>query len=191
VPKLWNDTIQTHRAAVRDAILDATATLVAGHGLASVTMSQVAEQTGIGRATLYKYFPSVEAILLAWHQRQVSDHLRQLTELRGHHHAGDPGRQLQEVLEAYALMRHQSHGGELAAMLHQGAHLAQAQRQLGEFLQTLLAEGVATGEVRDDVVPGELASYCLHALAAASSLPSKAAVHRLVAVTLAGLRPPS
>ncbi|TJV42717.1 MAG: TetR/AcrR family transcriptional regulator, partial [Mesorhizobium sp.] len=29
----------------------------------------------------------------------------------------------------------------------------------------------------------------LHALAAASSLPSKAAVRRLVAVTLAGLRP--
>lgn len=31
---------------------------------------------------------------------------------------------------------------------------------------------------------------CLHALTAASSLPSKAAVRRLVAVTLAGLRPP-
>ena len=37
---------------------------------------------------------------------------------------------------------------------------------------------------------GELASYCLHALAAASSLPSAAAIRRLVTVTLAGLRPP-
>jgi hypothetical protein len=34
-----------------------------------------------------------------------------------------------------------------------------------------------------------LASYCLHALGAAGSLPSKAAVHRLVTVTLAGLQP--
>src|SRR5215212_6500884 len=42
----------------------------------------------------------------------------------------------------------------------------------------------------DDVAPDELASYCLHALAAASSLPSKAAVRRLVTVTVAGLRPP-
>ena len=43
---------------------------------------------------------------------------------------------------------------------------------------------------KDDVAPGELASYVLHTLAAASDLPSKAAVRRLVAVTLSGLRPP-
>jgi hypothetical protein len=46
-----------------------------------------------------------------------------------------------------------------------------------------------TGDVRDDVAPDELAGYCLHALAAASSLPSKAAVRRLVTVILAGLHP--
>lgn len=47
-----------------------------------------------------------------------------------------------------------------------------------------------TGDVRDDVAPDELANYCLHALTAASSLPSKAAVRRLVAVTVAGLQRP-
>ncbi|MGH2811774.1 MAG: TetR/AcrR family transcriptional regulator, partial [Actinomycetota bacterium] len=47
-----------------------------------------------------------------------------------------------------------------------------------------------SGDIRDDVSPGELATYCLHALAAASSLSSRAEVRRLVQVTLAGLRPP-
>jgi AcrR family transcriptional regulator len=75
MPKLWNETIDAHRRDVREAILDTTATLVAGHGLLSVTMSQIAEKTGIGRATLYKYFPDVEAILLAWHGRQIASHL--------------------------------------------------------------------------------------------------------------------
>jgi AcrR family transcriptional regulator len=56
MPKLWNETIEAHRREVRDAILDNTAALVAEHGLLSVTMSQIAEETGIGRATLYKYF---------------------------------------------------------------------------------------------------------------------------------------
>jgi hypothetical protein len=46
----------------------------------------------------------------------------------------------------------------------------------------------AIAAVRDDVPPAELASYCLHALQAASSLSSEAAVRRLVTVTLAGLR---
>jgi hypothetical protein len=44
--------------------------------------------------------------------------------------------------------------------------------------------------VRDDVEPEELATYCLHALAAATSLSSEAAVRRLAKVTLDGLRPP-
>ncbi len=48
-----------------------------------------------------------------------------------------------------------------------------------------------TGEVRDDVAPADLASYCLHALGAADNLKSKAAVRRLITVTLAGLRPGS
>jgi AcrR family transcriptional regulator len=191
VPRLWNDTIRAHRAAVNDAILDTTAALVAKHGLRSVTMSQIAEQTGIGRATLYKYFPDVEAILAAWHERQITAHLQQLTELRDQ--AGDAGQRLNAVLEAYALISHDTHGNhdsELAAILHRDERVTRAQHQLRDMIRDLLTEAVATGEVRNDVAPDELASYCLHALAAATSLPSKAAVQRLVTVTLAGLRSP-
>ncbi len=191
VPKLWNETIEAHRRAVRDAILDTTWALVTEHGLLSVTMSQIAEETGIGRATLYKYFPDVEAILLAWHERQIAGHLEHLAEVRDQ--AGDAGERLEAVLEAYALISHESHGHhdtELAAPLHRGEHVARAQQQLIDMIRELLTEAVETGDVRDDVAPGELTSYCLHALTAASSLPSKAAVRRLVTVTLAGLRPP-
>jgi len=187
VPKLWTQTIEEHRRAVHDATLDTTAALVAEHGLASVTMSQIAAQTGIGRATLYKYFPDVEAILFAWHERQITRHLQHLAEVRDQ--AAGPARRLQAVLDAFALIQHEHHGTELAALLHRGEHIARAQQQLTDFIAGLLAEGAVTGDIRDDVAPGELASYCLHALTAAGGLPSKAAVRRLVGVTLAGLRP--
>jgi AcrR family transcriptional regulator len=190
VPRLWNETIEAHRAAVRYAVLDTTAALVAEHGLRSVTMSQIAEKTGIGRATLYKYFSHVEAILLAWHERQVTGHLELLAEVRDQ--AGDAGERLEAVLEAYALIFHESHGHhdtELAAFLHRDEQVARAQQQLRDMIRDLLTEAAETGDVRDDVAPNELASYCLNALTAASSLPSKAAVRRLVTVILAGLRP--
>jgi AcrR family transcriptional regulator len=193
VPRLWDDTIQAHRAAVRDAILDTTAALVSKHGLLSVTMSQIAEATGIGRATLYKYFPDVEAILVAWHERQITAHLAQLADLRDQ--GGDADQRLQAVVEAYALISHdrfshQHPGPEVAALLHRGPHLTRAQEQVHGLIKDLLTEAAASGEVRDDVAPEELAGYCLHALTAAGSLSSKAAVRRLVTVTLAGLRPP-
>ena len=173
---------------MRDATLDTTVALVAEHGLASVTMSQIAEETGIGRATLYKYFSDVEAILVAWHERQVTGHLEQLTEVRNQ--AGDARGRLEGVLEAFALIQHEHHGTELAALLHRGEHVAQAQQHLRSFIRDLLIEGAETGDLRDDVPADELASYCLHALTTANSLPSKAAVRRLITVTLAGLRPP-
>jgi AcrR family transcriptional regulator len=189
VPKLWNETIAAHRREVRDAILDTTAALVAEQGLRSVTMSEIAEESGIGRATLYKYFSDVEAILLDWHERQITGHLEYLAEVRDQ--AGDAGQRLEAVLEAYALISHESHGqhnAELAAFLHRGEQLARAQQQLRHMIRDLVTEVAETGDLRDDVAPDELASYCLHALAAAGSLPTKAAVRRLVTVTLAGLR---
>ncbi|MGH2572802.1 MAG: TetR/AcrR family transcriptional regulator [Actinomycetota bacterium] len=191
MPKLWTETIEAHRREVRDAILDTTAALVAEHGLLSVTMSQVAEETGIGRATLYKYFPDVEAILFAWHERQIAGHLEYLAEVRDQ--ASDAGGRLKVVLEAYALISHESrghHDTELAAFLHRDEQVARAQQQLRNMIRDLLVEGAETGDLRDDVAADELASYCLHALTAARNLPSRAAVGRLVTVTLAGLRPP-
>jgi AcrR family transcriptional regulator len=189
VPKLWNETIEAHRHQVRDAILDTTAALATEHGLRGVTMSQVAEQTGIGRATLYKYFPDVDSILLAWHERQISTHLNQLAEVRDR--AGTPWERLEAVLLAYALITRETHGQhntELSAFLHRDAHVDHAQRQLHGMVRDLLADGAKSGDLRDDVTPEELATFCLHALNAASAMPSKAATRRLVTVTLTGLR---
>jgi AcrR family transcriptional regulator len=187
VPKLWNETIEEHRAAVRGAILQTTAALAIEYGLTSVTMSQVAATAGIGRATLYKYFPDVEAILLAWHDQQVTAHLQHLAAVRDQ--TDDPDRQLEAVLEAYARSAFQRHDADLGVLLHRGDHLATAHKHLHDLITELVAVGAQNGGLRDDVAPAELASYCLHALNAASGLTSESAVRRLVQVTLAGLRP--
>jgi AcrR family transcriptional regulator len=187
MPKLWTATIEAHRRAVRDAALESAAALAARHGLRSVTMSQIAEETGIGRATLYKYFPDVEAILVAWHEQQISGHLEHLAELADE--VGAAGERLERVLEAYALIRYEHHHSELAALLHQGEHVDRAHEQLSRFIRNLLSDAAKTGDIRDDIAPDELANYCLHALSGSSGLRSKAAVDRLVALAMDGLRP--
>jgi AcrR family transcriptional regulator len=190
VPKLWTQTIETHRREVRDAILDTTAALAAEHGLLDVTMSRIAEETGIGRATLYKYFPDVEAILLAWHDRQIAAHLAYLSEVRDQ--AENVGERLESVLEAYALLSSQARGhpdAGFAELLHRHQQVARAQREVHRMIRDLLVAAAKTGEVRGDVPPDELASYCVHALGGAGAQRSKAAARRLVMVTLDALRP--
>lgn len=194
VPRLWSETIDAHRREVRDAILETTAELVAEHGLLHVTMSKIAEETGIGRATLYKYFSGVEEVLHAWHDRQISSHLEHLAALADR--AAPPLQRLTSVLEAYAqIQRHrtnhdvQPHGGALAAFLHRDERLVPAERQLHDLVRALLAAAADSGQVRSDVSADELATYCLHALNAAPALASDAAAGRLVGVILDGVRP--
>lgn len=189
MPKIWNDTIAAHRDAVREATLDATAALVAEHGLTGVTMSQIAKESGIGRATLYKYFPDLESILAAWHERHIHGHLHHLAEVSAR--SADPDERLGAVLRAYAALsrEHSDGGGDLASLLHRGEHVIRAQTHLREFVTALVAEAAERGRVRDDVPAAELAAYALHALTAASSTTSRAALDRLVAVTVDGLRP--
>jgi AcrR family transcriptional regulator len=187
MPKLWNDTIEAHRRSVDDAILSATVGLASDHGLASLTMSQVAAAVGIGRATLYKYYPDVDAILVAWHERQIGEHLAQLAEVG--QQAGPPIRRLTAVLTAFASISREQHSGELAALLHRGEHVRRAQAHLRDFVAHLIADAAAAGDVRSDVPPAELAGFCLHALTAAGTTSSAQAVNRLVKVTMAGLRP--
>ena len=189
VPKLWNETIEAHRREVRDAIMETTAGLVAERGLLAVTMSQIAEGTGIGRATLYKYFPHVESILFAWHDRQISNHLERLAAARDRERV--PYDRLLALLNEFALVSHASrghHDTELAALLHRDHRVAGAEQRVRQMFREVLDDAARAGEIRDDVPTDELATFCVHALAAANRLSSKAGVRRLVDVTLSGVR---
>lgn len=167
MPRLWTDTVESHRAQVHEAILDAAAELVHDGGPLAVTMSRLATTAGIGRATLYKYFSDTEAVLTAWHERQVTTHLAALQNLRSTN--ADPATRLRAVLEAYAHIRlTQRHPGaeQLTALLHRGTDARR--HQLHDLLSDLITDAAEAGSVRSDIPARELASFCLHALDAVS-----------------------
>jgi AcrR family transcriptional regulator len=179
--------VETHRQEVREAILDATGSLVQSRGLLAVTMSDIAEATGIGRATLYKYFPDVETILSAWHQRHVEAHLAELRRIQ--QRTADPVARLQAVLRRYAdICRKRRRYGddELAAVLHRSAEVRKLQRQLLDLISGLTGDAAEAGAVRQDVPAEELANYCVHALAAAGN-SSTTAIDRLLEVVWTGI----
>lgn len=168
--------------------MDTAWLLGATTGTLSITMSQIANEAGIGRATLYKYFPDVEAILRAKHEQHVLDHLRRLNEVsQGAERA--KGR-LNDVSLMYAQMcRHRAQHGnvELSVLLHRPQDISAPEREILTLFKRLLVEAAASGDVRNDPPPSELAVYLVHALGAASDLPNDRAVGRLVGLALAAL----
>lgn len=187
MPLLWKETIDTHRQAVREAALAATESLVAERGLRAVTMSAIAERTGIGRATLYKYFPDVESIAREWHRGRIDHHL---STLRAAAAQPDPSAALHAVLVAYAGIAagRRRHSDAMAAALHGDPQVSDAHSAVMKLLTGLVAAAAKAGAVRADIPARELARFALAALAVAEQ-GGGASVERLVDLVESGFRP--
>jgi AcrR family transcriptional regulator len=57
----------------RNEILDAAERLIAGHVDGLPSMDQLAASAGVAKGTLYLYFPSKEEVLVALHERYLTD----------------------------------------------------------------------------------------------------------------------
>ena len=192
MPQLWAETVEAHRAEVREAILNAAGDLLRRRGLLGVTMSDLAAAAGIGRATLYKYFPDVEQVVTSWHERQVAAHLAELAAIR--EQPGDSVQRLRAVSLAYGRIcqQRQQHGdAELRAALHRHRPAGDRPDQLVAIFADLIVEAAASGALRGDMPPEELAAYCISALEAASAATTPAALMRLVDLVWAGLTRPA
>jgi AcrR family transcriptional regulator len=115
------------------------------------SLEEIARQAGVGIGTLYRHFPTREALILAAHAREV-DQLAALTpkllaEL-------PPERALREWLDRLAAMGRtkQWMGDALSAIPKTGnPPRSEAYRVLAAALTRLLEASVAAGAIRDDI----------------------------------------
>lgn len=186
--KSWHETVGEHRRDVRDAIVQASWSLVHDKGPLAITMADVAERAGVSRATLYKYFASVEEILSTAHGEQVKAHLTRLDEAMAA--SPDPLSALTTLIEQYAEIAHvraRNGGPDLHGLLRKGSRHEDDEAKLLELFTRVISGAQATGEIRADARPEELAAYSVAALAAAGQLP-RSSLPSLTATVLAGLR---
>ena len=183
MPRIWADTMDAHRRQVHDAILDATAELVVEHGPLSVAMSAIAERAGIGRATLYKYFPDVESILVTWHRREFAEQLERMRALS--ERADITLEHLREFVRAHR--RHHAHGktAVVGTLAHSIAHSDSTIADTIEADIVDILAGVVRGlarrdEVRTDYSPDVLALWILHSVHAPSDFDDAAVAELLV-----------
>jgi AcrR family transcriptional regulator len=131
------------------AILDAAAHTLAEHG-GTANMAEVAAAAGVSRATLYRYYPSREALLQALAAQALEDAGTRIA---------DAGLERCPVPEAIGRLVRAllAVGDRYAVLLGEGIKPdpAQAERAVGEPLRAVIDRGVAEGILRDDL-PAEV-----------------------------------
>jgi TetR/AcrR family transcriptional regulator, mexCD-oprJ operon repressor len=152
----------TLRDRIATGILDTAATVLAERG-ESASMAEIADAAGVSRATLYRYFPSREALL-----RGLAD--AAAAELR--ERIADAELDAIPVREAIARLTRGlvTAGGKYVALARFGSKPADAQetqRDLAEPVHRLFRRGIADGTLRTDLPPELLVQFFTGLLEAA------------------------
>ncbi len=123
---------------------------------AAVPIDEVAQRAGVGVGTLYRHFPTKEALFVA----VVGSRIERLRdESRCRLEADDPGAAFFEFAENLANEVRVKH--DLAFALAEAgidikAEMADVMEELFENVETLIARAQAAGAIRDDVTAKEL-----------------------------------
>jgi AcrR family transcriptional regulator len=173
----------------RARILEAAEAVFAAKGVAAST-EEVARRAGVGIGTVFRHFPTKEALLEA----VVDGHLRRLADEAGALAAADdPGAALAAFF-GRAMERSPAKLALVDALAAAGVEVGRragspAGRELHRALAALLARAQRAGAVRDDVGVGDLVALLAGVSRAAEHAGwDRAAQARILAVVLDGLR---
>ncbi|MEU4623301.1 TetR/AcrR family transcriptional regulator [Actinoplanes sp. NPDC023801] len=174
----------------RDALLAKARELFAD-GCFDMRFDDFARLAGVGTGTLYRHFPTREALAEAVYRSELDAMCARGRELRDTLPAAKALaaflRDLVDHLEA-----HQGLARTLATLMAaQSGPLAEGGRELSQVIAGLLAAGVEEGSIRDDVGVGAV-MMALQGICTACGRPgSRADADGTVTLVLDGLRSPA
>jgi AcrR family transcriptional regulator len=170
----------------RERVLEAAKTVFSAGG-AEASLEAVARAAGVGIGTLYRHFPTREALYEAVYRREVQ-HLADLAEELKQ---GDPIEALRHWMRSNVTFVATKKGmsAALALAAYKNPELfAYSFDRLTQAVGGLLERAIATGEIRDDIKPDDLIRALIGMCYLHDQPGWQASVLRLVDVFLDGLR---
>jgi AcrR family transcriptional regulator len=173
----------------RERVLEA-AKSVFSQGGTEAGLETVAREAGVGIGTLYRHFPTREALYEAVYRREV-DQLADLAErLAAEYPPMEALRRWMEALLQFVATK-KGMGAALALAAHKPPELmAYSAARLHEVIEMLLGLGAAAGEVRTDIGPEDLLKTVVGLCYLQDGPGWQLQVLRLLDVFLDGLRFP-
>jgi AcrR family transcriptional regulator len=171
----------------RQSLIDAAKTGFADVGL-DVSLEEIARRAGVGIGTLYRHFPSREAVVEAVYRREVEQLAEAVPQLLETMPAGEALHRWMHLFVDYIATKRLIAPSLAAAASRTPTLYTCSVEIITGALATLVQRAVASGDVRKDIDPSDL----LRALVGVSyGNPDKgweASARRLIDILMDGLR---
>ena len=171
----------------RELILAAADAAFADEGL-GVPVDEIACRAGVGAGTLYRHFPTKEALfeaVLAAHMDRLA---RCGQDLAGSDHPDEALFEFVSLLASEAASKRNLVDALSGSGYDIKATSSESKAALEEALQLLLSRAQAAGLVRNDVQPADLMGLVMGACAQAGHERTGCSQSRMLAVVFAGLK---
>ncbi len=154
MPRIRAESITAHKTLTRRQVLDAAAELFLEQGYGATSLADIAAEVGIGRTTLYEYFPDKEAVLITLVEETLPAVVDGIVD--GLPEGLTARERLGELLLRHLeFVSNQDNLGTL--LMREGASLspraqaaiAAVHRRLTEAIRQTCVRGADTGEFRD------------------------------------------
>jgi AcrR family transcriptional regulator len=173
----------------RARLLDAARAAFAA-GAAPVPLEQIAREAGVGIGTLYRHFPTREALVEALYRRELADLCASADDLLAAH---APEQALRGWMERFAdyVRAKREMADTLRAVFTSGAMtVSQAREELTAAVQAILNAGVDAGTLRDDVRAEDIVAMIVGMFAATSLAGGHEQLERMFDLLMDAVRRP-
>jgi AcrR family transcriptional regulator len=151
----------------RARLLDAARAAFAS-GQSPVSLEQIAKEANVGIGTLYRHFPTREALVEALYRRELADLCASADDLLAAH---PPERALRAWMDGFAryVTAKREMADTLRAVFASGTvTVSEARVELTSAVRTIIAAGAAAGTLRADVRPEDVVAMIVGAFTATS-----------------------
>jgi len=170
-------------------LLDAASAAFVAHGADDVSLEEIARLAGVGIGTLYRHFPTRQALLEAVYTDQVESLSARAEELRETESPADALADWMRALVKFSSTKRNMTTALLATLGTDSELLSSCAKQIKGAAEVLLARAQQAGVVRPDADATDLIRLVHAVNIATEKAPDPGQADRMLALILDGLRP--
>jgi AcrR family transcriptional regulator len=160
-------------------------------GSATVALEQIARDSGVGIGTLYRHFPTREALVEALYRKELDDLCASAADLLATHAPEQALRAWMDRFADYVAAKREMADALRAVFAAGSVTVSQARSQLTDAVRTILDAGILAGTLRHDVRPEDIVATIVGMFTATSLDGGHEQLERMFDLLMNAVRQPA